>query len=289
MFKHLATLALFGPLATASLLALPAQNKAAAAPSVVVQVEAPHTDANANGNNEDLGIQRKLAEYTKWLVIVTWFLAVVGGVQGYFLFRQARHLGEHASHLHSLAGAASDNAKAAQDTAQAALAQANHIVASERAWVLVGKVALTSGASDRPEGSKQVFIHCEAVNRGKSPARVLGLNARYAEGPIAEPERTWNERLYDFSGKSTPRWTFVPNVPRSLSDSIPGFFANPGDMLTAPPQPGHAQFIHGVIRYWDVFTETDRYTRFCYRLDGVGAPLGEGWHLAGGERCNQET
>jgi hypothetical protein len=188
----------------------------------------------------------------------------------------------HAKHLRSLARAARDNAKAA-------LAQANHIVDSERAWVLVKLVALTAGATDKPEGSEQVFVHCEAMNHGKSPARVLGFNALYAEGPIADPEKTWDDRLYDFKAKPVPRWTFVPNVPRALSDPIPGFLAKPGDKFEFVPQPEHARFIHGVIRYWDMFSETDRFTGFCYRLDGPGTPFGEGWHPAGGERCNQES
>jgi hypothetical protein len=72
-------------------------------------------------------------------------------------------------------------ATASRNAACAALKQANHIALSERAWVLVKRVALTSGGVDRPEGTQQVSIHCKAENYGKTPARVLGLNALLAE------------------------------------------------------------------------------------------------------------
>jgi len=180
-------------------------------------------------------------------------------------------------------------ATASRDAASAALLQANHTVVSERAWVLVERIALTSGGIDRPEGIQQVFIHCEAKNYGKTPARVLGLNALLAEGPISDPGATWNDRLYDFNQKSTPTWVITPNRAKALHDSVPGLLANPDDILPSLRREGAAHFIHGVIRYWDMFSENDRFTRFCYRWDKRGAPLGEGWHLAGGEQCNQET
>lgn len=166
--------------------------------------------------------------------------------------------------------------------------QGRHIVISERAWVQVSKVALTSGGTDRPEGSKQVFVSCGAVNYGKTPARVLGLNVLLATGPIADPEKTWDESLYDFSGKAVPRWIVVPSIPKHLYAPIRGFTADPDDELPALDA-GQAYFIHGLLRYWEAFSETDRFTRFCYREDREGSILGKGWHIAGGERCNQET
>jgi hypothetical protein len=178
--------------------------------------------------------------------------------------------------------------KANWAAAKAALKQANHVVTSERAWVLVCKIALVAGAIDRPEGSKQGFVCCEAKNFGQTPARVLGFNTLFVEGPIADPENTWDERLYDFSEKSIPKWTIVPGIPKPLHESVPGFTGDYGDHLPVLNN-GRTQFIHGVIRYWDAFSETDRFTRFCYRWDQEHPILGAGWHIAGGERCNQET
>jgi hypothetical protein len=178
--------------------------------------------------------------------------------------------------------------KASWAAAKAALKQANHIVTSERAWVEISRITLTSGAIDQPGGGKQLFVSCEGINRGKTPARVLGLNVLLAVGPIADPEKTWNENLYDFSGMPTPRWNIVPGIPKPLYRAIRGFVLNPGEELPTLDA-GDAHFIHGVLRYWDVFSQLDRFTRFCYREDRGGSLLGKGWHVAGEDRCNQET
>src|ERR1035441_3327766 len=81
---------------------------------------------------------------------------------------------------------------------------------------------------------------------------------------------------------------YLFTLPKHLYGPIQGFTADPDDELPAPDA-GQSYFIHGVLRYWDVFSETDRFTRFCYREDRGGSILGKGWHIAGGERCNQET
>jgi len=177
---------------------------------------------------------------------------------------------------------------ATRDAAKAALKQANHMVASERAWVVVSKVNLTSGSIDHPNGSNQVFVSCGAKNYGQTPARILGMNVRLAIGPINDPEESWNENLYNFDGQTTTKWIIVPSIPKHLYRSIQGFSANPNNELPIP-NAGKAYFIHGVIRYWDVFSKKDKFTRFCFREDREGTLLGKGWHVAGGERCNQET
>jgi hypothetical protein len=229
------------------------------APSVVVQVGTVG-NANSADSREDLQIQRELALFTALLVVVG--------------FLQAWLLKTHGHHLHTIAGVADK--------------QTDHMVASERAWVGVSKVTLTSGAIDHPDGRSQVFVSCGAENYGKTPARILGMNVLLAKGPINDPEKSWNEKLYNSDGQTTTKWIIVPSIPKHLYGSIQGFFANPDDELPIPDV-GEAYFIHGVIRYWDVFSEMDKFTRFCFREDRVGSLLGKGWHVAGGERCNQET
>jgi hypothetical protein len=194
---------------------------------------------------------------TAWALIFTFFA----------IASQACLMRVHARHLRSLA---------------------EHIVTSERAWVQVSKLTLTSGSIDHPQGRNQVFVSCGCINYGKTPARVLGLNVLLTQSPINNPESAWNKSLYDFSGKITPKWIIAPNIPKHVYETIQGFTANPDDELP-PPSAGNAYFIHGVLRYWDAFSETDRFTRFCYREDRGGSRLGKGWHIAGAERCNQET
>ena len=181
--------------------------------------------------------------------------------------QQASIMQEHATHLRSLA---------------------EHITTSERAWIEVRKIAITAGAIDHPQGTTQTFVSSKLMNYGKTPARVLGLNVLLNQGPINDPENTWNESLYDFSGKTTPKWIIVPTIPKHVYEPIQGLIAKPDTELPAP-DPGKAYFIHGVLKYWDVFSQTDRFTRFCYREDSGDSLLGKGWHVAGGERCNQET
>jgi hypothetical protein len=257
--------------------------------SVVVQIGTQQPDAPETKEKDET--DRELARYTFWLAVLTGVLVVVSGIQGYFLFRQAGHLETHGTELRNLAGAASDNARAAHDTAQATLKHAEHIVASERAWILIGRVIFSSGASDRPEGNKQVFIQCAAKNHGRTPARVLGLNAIYAPGPISDPGQTWDDKLYISNDQSTPRWVILPDKASALHCPIPGFFAERGQAIREALKEGEAYFIHGVVRYWDTFSETERYTRFCCRWhnDNETPGLDAGFHFAGGDRYNQQT
>jgi hypothetical protein len=187
--------------------------------------------------------------------------------------------------------AIADQTKQTAIAAKATQQATEHLIASERAWILVSKVIFSSGASDRPEGNKQVFIQCAAKNHGRTPARVLGLNALYASGPISDPGHTWDDRLYDSQEKTIPRWVILPDKASALHCPIPGFFAERGQVIRADLKEGEAYFIHGVIQYWDMFSETERYTRFCCRWhnDNETPGLDAGFHFAGGDRFNQQT
>jgi hypothetical protein len=173
--------------------------------------------------------------------------------------------------------------------AEATQRATEHSIASERAWVIVNEVRLTAGAKDAPEGDQQVFVQCAATNHGRTPARVLGMKAVWANGPIADPGKTWDQTLYDSDGQLTPRWVMLPEKFTALHCPIPGFHSTPGTAIKGVVEPGQAGFIHGVIRYWDMFSETDRYTRFCYRWENAAPGKKEGFHYAGGDRYNQQT
>jgi len=164
-------------------------------------------------------------------------------------------------------------------------------IASERAWVMEHTVAFTAGGVDVPDGRDQVFIQCVAKNHGRTPARVLGMNALRAIGPISDPGQTWDEVLYDFKAQNTPRWVILPDKNTALHCAVPDLKAVPGQILISPIATGESTFIHGVIRYWDMFSETDRFTRFCYRFCEAGELPGKpaGFYRAGGDRYNQQT
>jgi hypothetical protein len=172
--------------------------------------------------------------------------------------------------------------------ASAALKQVNYMVSSERAWVMDTTVVLSSGAKDKPEGSEQVFIQCAAGNEGRTPARVLGMNAIFATGPISDPGKTWDNKLYWFPKTLTPKWTILPDKSSALHCSVPGLTGQPGQIFRQPIPNGETPYIHGVIKYWDVFSETERFTRFCYRyVENPGSPYG--FQRAGGGGYNQQT
>lgn len=178
------------------------------------------------------------------------------------------------------------------ETARAASAAERttaHLIASERAWILVAGVNLTAGASDAPEGDMQVFVQCSAKNEGRSPGRVLGMKALWATGPISDPGQTWDESLYETVGFITPRWVMLPGKYTALHFAIPGYLATPGQPIKASIGTGEALFIHGVIRYWDMFSEQDRFTQFCYRWREEVPGKKAGYYPAGGERYNQQT
>jgi hypothetical protein len=169
-----------------------------------------------------------------------------------------------------------------------ALKQVNYMAASERAWVMDTSVILSAGAKDRPEGSDQVFIQCAAKNEGRTPARVLGMNAIVANGPVSDPGKTWDKKLYSFPKTLTPKWTILPDKSSALHCPVNGLTGQPGQTIRKATVDGETSFIHGVIKYWDVFSETDRFTRFCYRYqENPGTAYT--FYRAGGDRYNQQT
>jgi hypothetical protein len=236
-----------------------------------------------------------------WHVLLTWpegitawaviFTLIAIATQAYLMRVHANHFAILAEATFKQTAILAESVAAAQKNADAALHQTNHMVASERAWLLVSRIEFTAGASDRPEGTKQVFIQCAAINHGRTPARVLGMKALTAIGPISDPGQTWDESLYDPDGETTPRWVILPDKASALACPVLGFTAEPGQVFRAPLGEGQARFIHGVVRYWDMFSETERFTRFCFRWDNENERpgLGTGFHVAGGDRFNQQT
>jgi hypothetical protein len=307
MLKHLALLAVFGPLATVSLFALNPQGNPANAPkaqitrsdggskrqqqsgaqhedtgtpktpSVVVQVEAPTVDDHSADRQEEKEIQKKLADYTFWLVAFTamlaaftFVLALVGLVQGYFLRQQAhylqeqaRHLQEHSDHLHTLAGAATDNAKAAKEAAEAALKQADHMITSERAWFVCRADMIWDKGEDNKTFGRIGFRY---ENIGKTPGfiteigfAVTALNSGQ-ELPEIPPS---------YQNGDTSQWAAGRGLP-----------IVPGDNMgrRASWEPTQAQldslqkeellmWVHGYVKYRDSFVEQIRETRYCLRLN----------------------
>ena len=246
-------------------------------PQVVVQVEAPAVDDHRADRQEENEIQKKLADYTFWLVAFTamlaaftFVLALVGLVQGYllrqqarYLQEQARHLQEHSDHLHTLAGAATDNARAAKEAAEAALKQADHMITSERAWF----VCRADMVWDKGEDNKTVGrIGFRYENIGKTAGFITEIGFavdrlnRGQELPQIPPS---------YQNGDTSQWT-----------AGRGLLIVPGDNMgrRASWEPTRSQldslqkeelliWVHGYVKYRDSFVEQMRETRYCLRLN----------------------
>jgi hypothetical protein len=287
MMKRLAMLAVLGPLAAVGFLALTAQNKPPVSqhedlsspkpPSVVVQVEAP--PANTAESKEDLEIQGKLAEYTKWLVIVTCLLAAVGLVQGYFLFRQARHLHTHASHFHDLAESASNNAKAAQLTAQA-------IIDSERGWLQVTLGNIQLPARIDPQSLMAFFLFPTVTNKGKTVCRLtkMYITKGLAKSRLELPSSPVYEEKTGLDSESS--------VLRDEVIMVPDFPLTPLDIGISMTEINRVRdavetlYIYGYVSYEisGPLGQTTRFTRFCfhYHIPGGFNPLPEGFLMPTG-------
>jgi hypothetical protein len=293
MLRHLAILAVFGPLATVSLFALNPQGNPANAPkaqitrsdggskgqqqsgaqhedtgttktpSVVVQVEAPTVDDHSADRQEEKEIQRKLADYTWWLVAFTGVLALVGAGQGYFLCQQARHLLKHAGYFRTLAEAATDNAKAAREAAEAALKQADHMITSERAWF----VCRADMVWDKGEDNKTVGrIGFRYENIGQTPGFITEIGFavdrlnRGQELPQIPPS---------YQNGDTSQWTAgrgLPIVPRDNMGRRASWEPTQAE-LAALQRKELIVWVHGYVKYRDSFVEQIRETRYCLRLN----------------------
>ena len=300
MLRHLAILAVFGPLATISLFALTPQGNPANAPkaqitrsdggsngqqqsgaqhedtgtpktpSVVVQVEAPTVDDHSADRQEEKEIQRKLADYTWWLVaftgvlaVFTLVLALVGLVQSHFLRQQAHHLQEHSDHLHTLSGAATDNAKAAKEAAEAALKQADHMITSERAWFECrADMVLDKGEDNKTVGR----IGFRYENIGKTPGFITEIGFaidrlnRGQELPQIPPS---------YQNGDTSQWTAGRGLPIVPGDNMGrrASWEPTQAELAALQREELIMWVHGYVKYRDSFVEQIRETRYCLRLN----------------------
>ena len=248
-------------------------------PSVVVQVEAPTVDDHSADRQEEKEIQRKLADYTLWLVVFTAVLALVGLGQGYFLRQQARHLQEHAGHLHALAGAATDNAKAAQLTAQA-------VIDSERGWLQVTLGTIQLPTSIAPESLMVFFLFPTVTNKGKTVCRLteMFLTKRFVKSRLDLP----SSPVYEVKGCADSESSVLRDE-LILAPDFPltplGIGISMAEVLKVRDAV-ETLYVYGYVRYEisGLVSETTRLTRFCfhYHIPGGFTPLPEGFLMPTG-------
>lgn len=176
---------------------------------------------------------------TTWAVILT-----LGAITW-----QAFLMRKHAEHFEMLAGATNK--------------QADHVAASERAWILAG-LSVPSGPNlshwtDATGESKMtVSINIRCTNDGHSPAWITSKSARLVivkEGEALPP---------------VPQLTKEDVIDEVVEPVGPGKDSTPSEWNATGNGRHSTQtstIIYGVVKYLDIFGE-NRETWFCYRLIG---------------------
>jgi len=249
-------------------------------PSVIIQVGSQQP---ASSNTDEEKETRRVAEYTYWLMVFTAVLAAVSIVQGYFLKK-------HGDELHSLAGAARDNA-------ETILKQTSHIVASERAWILIHpkETQLPSlipiDALDLRNGpGEHTLAHCmvSLKNFGRTPAYVFSCDFQMQVGVSsgAPPDRSFYEEIVEFS-----EYPIAPDEFWPMQATLqPEGFVNVAT-LEAINQGQKFLWLCGVIRYEDVFEcgGVKHETRVCMIYEARTSSPKPYWTIAGPNEYNRAT
>jgi hypothetical protein len=149
-------------------------------------------------------------------------------------------------------------AKAASNAAQATLKQADHIVSSERAWMIA--------SMDNPiiptDGPYLYAGIPKLTNKGKTPAFVFEIANAVVVLPSGDtlppqPSGFESNNVFKYDG-------------RGLAIAPEGIAGRPiisSQSEDADPilKEKRIVWVYGYVRYWDVFLEKQRETRYCFR------------------------
>jgi hypothetical protein len=168
--------------------------------------------------------------------------------------------------------ATKDAANAAKDGAQAALKQANHMVASERAWVMAElRFQEGNGISWGTEGGTQhtmAGVILSIKNSGPTPAWVYEQCVRLEVSPkILTSLEKYESPNFPFVGEGNSFHANYEIHPLTQGDNPVGWKAYVFDEGISTPENGLHVYIYGVVRYRDAF-ESKRETYFGYVVQG---------------------
>ena len=234
---------------------------------------------------------------TTWAIILTLFAIAEQTKQTTVAAKATREsvdsIRDQARQMKEQTGILKESVGAANVSAEAARASADALINSERAWLLVEKVWFGSDPNKPRQDTiplGELVIRCEAKNYGRTPARVLDVRAMIEFGATKDPTKIpLLERIYDASSVSIPRWVVLPDRKQTFNAlQFDSFLAE--EESRAVGNNGTC-FIHGIVEYWDMFTETRRFTRFCFRQRSGDDSLGvtETFLREGGDSYNEQT
>jgi len=198
----------------------------------------PAPQPDKSKDDEDIRIQRKIANFTAWLVFVGAIQAGALIATLIWIRQQARLMREHAGHLNNLAIAARANAQAA--------------IAAQRPWILVD----VEVSKDNPD----IFL-VYGINKGQTPGEI------FAGHCSCKPRDPVNFVPPDDLGDPFffPRQALTVNGERFPIREIGRKWIE--DTLAKSPY--QMMFVYGKISYWDMFTdrtnpENEHLTRWCF-------------------------
>lgn len=214
------------------------QHPASPLPSGVAvnnQTSGTDTQGKEGQHKEEIEIQRQLAEYTCWLVVVGFIQFVALCVQAYMLIH-------HSGHLKNLVQALMD---------------------AERAWI-VEKVSFYDHIPSRAEiDDGTILIDYEFRNIGKQPAIIQGIQMRFH--PTSNPlpaKPVYNELAFMPDPEINGR-LLAPNERIEFSCPLEGMNLD-GIEIKQISNGSLGLYAYGVIEY-DSGGLKGRTTQFCYQ------------------------
>lgn len=225
------------------------------------------TEAHSSATQENLKIQRELANYTYWLAAATILLVVVGILQFILLIRQEGILHGALKEIHAQAEQMEIQTGVLERSVAAAEKNANSLINAERGWVLAELSWFDDGAKRMEEkiystiGTNDVkcavaWIKLTCRNEGRSPVWIDNVYARM-DCIVRSEARVFNRLECGNFGPIAPIGAGA-NVYRGL-DLESGNAINEGGFLS----------IYVIIAYHDIFG-AERETTIGYSIDLAG-------------------
>lgn len=160
------------------------------------------------------------------------------------------------------------SAKATEDAAKASLSQSNHMIASERAWVMAEvDFDVGGGLFGRGDGT-QTQVELRIWNAGPTPAWVYEkwIYLRVSDEVIESHTQYQSPQFPLIGGEKSDVSYRINSIPQG-EDHVVAWRAYLQDKRFATPDNGLHTFIFGVVRYRDAFASL-RETYFGYVVKG---------------------
>jgi hypothetical protein len=205
---------------------------------------------------EDIEIQRKIAELTKYLVWVGVLQALALGGTLVIVGIQARLMKEHAGHLENLSKAALANAEAAEKSATAAMGIAVPTLILYKFAFVPQRNMFQYDSFLRPK------VIVEVKNFGQSPAILKAYILSFSwEDELPE------EPVYDFPYPCDAEEVIDPGETHRLDPESTSADRETPLQIAYDLEAGKRRLtVYGYISYGDIFGSPIRYMRFSKRL-----------------------